>query len=87
MVFKSLLAAIPLLIFLLFIINIFILINLKKNELPIIYYVYYTILDSFSNNGPSEDSKISKIIRKILNEEDTRTLITLCNQLQVFILC
>jgi len=87
LVFKSLLAAIPLLIFLLFIINIFILINLKKNELPIIYYVYYTILDSFSNNGPSEDSKISKIIRKILNEEDTRTLITLCNQLQVFILC
>ncbi|CAI6351779.1 unnamed protein product [Macrosiphum euphorbiae] len=50
------------------------------------YYSNYRN-ESFSNNGPSEDSKISKIIRKILNEEDTRTLITLCNQLQeVFVL-
>lgn len=39
--------------------------------------------DPFGNNGQSEDSKISKILRKIVNEEDTRSLITLCNQLQV----
>lgn len=43
---------------------------------------YVTFLDSL-NNGQSEDSKISKIIRKIVSEEDTRILITLCKQLQV----
>lgn len=46
--------------------------------------IYFPFLDSLSNNGQSEDSKISKILRKIVNEDDTRSLITLCNQLQVF---
>uniref|UniRef100_A0A2S2R2K0 non-specific serine/threonine protein kinase n=1 Tax=Sipha flava TaxID=143950 RepID=A0A2S2R2K0_9HEMI len=45
------------------------------------YYQSYRN-DSLSNNGQSEDSKISKILRKVVNEEDTRSLITLCSQLQ-----
>lgn len=47
-------------------------------------YLYLDILDFVSNNGQSEDSKVSKILRKIVNEDDTRMLIILCNQLQVF---
>ncbi|XP_050541278.1 serine/threonine-protein kinase SMG1 [Daktulosphaira vitifoliae] len=47
------------------------------------YYSNYRSSETFSNhNGQSEDSKISKILRKMVNEEDTRTLISLCNQLQ-----
>ncbi|XP_050421824.1 serine/threonine-protein kinase SMG1 [Adelges cooleyi] len=60
----------------------------KRDELfesnKSVYYSNYRSNENYSgNNGSqSEDSKISKILRKMVNEEDTRTLSSLCNQLQ-----